>query len=163
MIVAFTGHRPLKIIGSYSTENNPKYDQCCDRIREALYSLNPSKVISGMALGVDIWAAEICVEMEIPFIAAIPFVGQERMWSYEAKQQYNSLLRQAEEVKVVCEGRYHASKMQIRNEWMVDNADEIIAVWDGSSGGTSNCVKYAKEQGKKIYRIDPSNRFEPEL
>jgi hypothetical protein len=39
---------------------------------------------------------------------------------------------------------------------MVDNSDLLIAVWDGSSGGTSNCVSYATIKGKQIIRIDPT-------
>ena len=46
---------------------------------------------------------------------------------------------------------------------MVDLADRVIAVWDGSKGGTTffdllcfaNCVKYAEKIGKKIIRIEP--------
>ena len=33
---------------------------------------------------------------------------------------------------------------------MGDIADKIIAVWDGSKGGTCNCVQYARECGKEI-------------
>lgn len=31
--------------------------------------------------------------------------------------------------------------MQKRNEYMVDLADKVVAVWDGSKGGTDNCEK----------------------
>lgn len=36
--------------------------------------------------------------------------------------------------------------MQIRNEWIVDRADRIIALWDGSFGGTHNCITYANKR-----------------
>lgn len=45
--------------------------------------------------------------------------------------------------------------MQKRNEYMVDLADRVIAVWDGSKGGTATCVKYAEKVGKEIIRIEP--------
>jgi uncharacterized phage-like protein YoqJ len=45
---------------------------------------------------------------------------------------------------------------QKRNEWMVDHAQMVIAVWDGSSGGTANCVKYALKQGKRVWQINPA-------
>ena len=45
--------------------------------------------------------------------------------------------------------------MQKRNEYMVDLADKVIAVWDGSKGGTGNCVRYAEKCGKEIIRIVP--------
>ena len=33
--------------------------------------------------------------------------------------------------------------MQARNEWMVDQATRLAALWDGSSGGTGNCFQSA--------------------
>lgn len=161
MIVTFTGHRPNKL-GGYATEGNSKYEACYNRIVEALHSLAPSKAISGMALGVDQWAAWACVEMGIPFIAAVPFHGQESLWPESSKHQYFELLKKAEEVHTVSEGGYLPMKMHERNQWMVDNADVIIAVWDGSPSGTGKCVQYATQKGKKIYRINPINGFKPE-
>lgn len=37
-----------------------------------------------------------------------------------------------------------------RNEQMVDMADAVIAVWDGSSKGTRYTIQYAKKTGKPI-------------
>ncbi|MNP85294.1 hypothetical protein D3C76_1849670 [compost metagenome] len=45
--------------------------------------------------------------------------------------------------------------MQKRNEWMVDNSKFIISVWDGTKGGTGNCVKYAENKNKHISNINP--------
>jgi len=161
MIVTFTGHRPNKL-GGYNITNNPKYDVCYNRIVEALHSISPSKAISGMALGVDQWAANACIEMGIPFIAAVPFKGQENLWRQDDQKKYHELLGKAIEVKIVSEGGYDAAKMHQRNQWMVDNADVVIAVWDGSPSGTGSCVKYAVEKEKRVYRIDPNNNFKPE-
>ena len=41
---------------------------------------------------------------------------------------------------------YHPAKMQKRNEFMVDNCDILIALWNGTSGGTKNCINYAKKK-----------------
>lgn len=38
---------------------------------------------------------------------------------------------------------------------MVDNADILIAIWNGKGSGTGNTVKYAKSIGKKIIIINP--------
>ena len=38
---------------------------------------------------------------------------------------------------------------------MVDLADKVIAVWDGTKCGTGNCVRYAEKCGKEIIRIFP--------
>jgi uncharacterized phage-like protein YoqJ len=37
-------------------------------------------------------------------------------------------------------------KMQVRNEWMVNHANILLALWDGSTGGTYNCIQYAMKK-----------------
>ncbi len=139
-ILAATGHRPDKL-GGYTA-------RAADRLEQVALNylrLNrPDRVISGMALGWDqAWAsAAIC--LDLPFDAAVPFDGQERAWPAESRARYRTLLALADRVVVVCPGGYAASKMQMRNEWMVDNCTALVALWDGSPGGTANCVRYAE-------------------
>ena len=153
MIVAFTGHRPDKL-GGYKLPNDT-YIKVCRDIDWLLKELNPEKVISGMALGVDQWAANIAYKLGIPFVAAIPFEGQELAWPEASQKTYRLLRKLASEEVIVSPGGYSADKMQVRNIWMVDNCDSLIAVWDGSKGGTGNCVEYARSVDRKIYQIDP--------
>jgi uncharacterized phage-like protein YoqJ len=152
-LVAFTGHRPDKI-GGYDLPN-PTYMHVCQEIDRVLRELKPDKVISGMALGVDQWAANVALKLNIPFIAAVPFLGQEGKWPNKSQQLYKKMLEKAAEIVIVSEGGYAASKLQIRNEWMVDRCDVLVAVFDGTSGGTANCVTYAKGKGKEIVFIKP--------
>jgi uncharacterized phage-like protein YoqJ len=153
MIVAFTGHRPNKL-GGYKTPN-PTSRYVTWRIELELIGLNPDRAISGMALGVDQWASQVCVKLGIPFVAAVPFKGQESQWPEQSQREFQRLIKLAEEVVVVCDGGYSAAKMQRRNEYMVDKCDILIAVWDGTPGGTGNCVRYAQSKGKEIIRILP--------
>lgn len=153
MIVAFTGHRPDKI-GGYKLPN-PTYIHICQQIDKALRELKPEKVITGMALGIDQWAAMIAYKLKIPFLAAIPFENQESKWPQSSQDTFKLLRKLATEEVIVSPGGYAASKMQVRNEWMVDHCDKLIAVWDGSKGGTGNCVEYARSIKKDIYFINP--------
>lgn len=155
MIVAFTGHRPNKL-GGFKLPN-PIYNYVCQQIEKTLLELKPEKVISGMALGVDQWAANVAIKLGIPFLAAVPFEGQERAWPEASQKVFHKLLDKAAEVVIVSEGGYAAFKMQVRNAWMVDHCDKLIAVWDGTPGGTGNCVNYATSKDKEIIRINPSN------
>jgi uncharacterized phage-like protein YoqJ len=156
MIVAFTGHRPDKL-GGYKLPNST-YLRVCQKIDAKLKELKPEKVISGMALGIDQWAAFIAHKQKIPFIAAVPFFNQECKWPQSSQETYRKLIKLAVEIVIVSEGGYSAAKMQIRNEWMVDHCDKLIAVWDGTDGGTGNCVKYARAIKKEIIYIDPIDR-----
>jgi len=154
-ICSFTGHRANKpCMGGYIVPN-PIYIKICQLTKQILLELKPEKCISGMALTYDQYAANLCINMKIPFIAAIPFIGQESQWPKDSQIIYNKILDKAVEKVIVSPGGYTAAKMQIRNQYMVDNSDVLIALWDGSKGGTGNCVEYAESIGRKIVRINP--------
>ncbi|WP_272661330.1 SLOG family protein [Providencia sp. PROV089] len=145
MIVAATGHRLNKL----------GYDEgsqfLCDIIAEVyLRSLKPELVYTGMAIGWDTNIARACVSLKIPFIAAVPFQGQECKWNSEQQAEYKRLILLAKEIVVVCKGEYSLFKMQARNEYMVDRSDTVLAMFNRSLGGTFNCVRYAKSKKKNI-------------
>lgn len=148
MIVAVTGHRPDKL-GGYRTPN-PTFNSVMEGLDKALLDLRPEKVIIGMALGVDQWMAELCIWNGIPFEAAVPFNGFESRWPAFSQVKFRQLLERASAVHVVCEGEYAPWKMQRRNQWMVDNCDRLIAVFNGTDGGTANCISYAQLARKPI-------------
>jgi uncharacterized phage-like protein YoqJ len=149
-IVSFTGHRPDKI-GGYDSERQWQVVLFADEI---LKQTKPRKIISGMAQGWDIAVARSAARLGIPFIAAVPCAGQERLWTPEGKKLYRSVLELAEEVRVISPGAYNERAMDIRNKWMVDFSQHLIALWDGSPGGTSNCVKYATRKNAEIGRTN---------
>lgn len=127
-----------------------------------LIESRPSRFIVGMALGWDTAVAIACVRNGIPFVAAVPFEGQERSWPRDSQERYRFLLAHAERVHVVCtiapeymdRTWWVADAMTARNAWMVDNCDAVAALWDGSDrGGTANCVRYARSAGKPVMNL----------
>lgn len=153
MIIAFTGHRPQHLGGFNNVEF---FDQIKERIKIILHKLKPEICISGMAIGIDQIAAEACIDMKIPFEAAIPFIGQDKIWTKESKNKYNEILNKSIKKTIVCEGEYAPWKMLKRDEYMVDNCDLLLSVWNGKeSGGTWHTIEYAKSKGKKILNIAP--------
>ena len=114
-----------------------------------------------MALGTDIWAAEIVNELKrthsgIKLIAAIPCQGQEQGWSEEYKGRY-AAIRAVVDEEVVLHEQYTRSCMQDRNRYMVDRSAYMIAVFNGEKGGTKSTVEYAHSKGLEITIIDPNN------
>jgi uncharacterized phage-like protein YoqJ len=158
MRVAFTGHRPDKL-GGYKNKvmQYRIMFELSTRLGRAFRKGEEITAISGMAQGVDQWAALVCVALGIPWEAAVPCDGQEAPWPAESRGLYHALLKCASKVTVVSPGPYEAWKMQRRNEWMVDNCDRLIAIWDGSAGGTGNCVAYAQKVGTPVHVINPFN------
>lgn len=158
MIIAVTGHRPAKLNKEYDY-NGPCSDFVRDQLTNCLLDKKPTLGISGMALGADTIFAQVCLKHKIPLLAAIPFKNQEARWSEQQRKLYYSLLDRASDVVVVSPGDYSLEKMQIRNQYMVDRCDTLIAVFDGTKGGTKNTVQYALQQHKPIIYIDP-NEFD---
>ena len=115
----FTGHRPEKL-------NMPETEVIAWLESEIRKAIDDGFVtfISGMARGVDIWAAENVLRLRdeckpIHLICASPFEGFERSWGEDWKRRYNSVMRQADIVKFVSP-EYSRVCFQIRNVWMVE-------------------------------------------
>lgn len=147
--IAGTGHRPDKL-GGYG---DAVTDRLVNLAIDALVEQKPSLVISGMALGWDMALAEAAYCLYIPFHAYIPFVGQESKWPAPSQKLYRTLMEKADQVVECAPPGYAVWKMQQRNVCMVDEADLILALWDGSSGGTGNCIEYAQRFKKPIINL----------
>ena len=48
---------------------------------------------------------------------------------------------------------YGRSAPLVRNEQMVDMADAVLVIWDGTSKGAQHTIKYAQKIGKTIHVI----------
>lgn len=151
MIYAATGHRPQHLGGFSSRLQTKLYKIALTFLKNAP---DTQKGISGMALGWDQAYAEALIDCHIPLVAAIPFEGFEEEWSRDQKRFYQYLLASATEVEIVSGGGFANWKYQKRNEWMVNQSDKLVALWDsGQSGGTWNCIRYARRKGKPIVNL----------
>lgn len=167
---AFTGHRPQKLPFGFN-----EADERCTALKDILrnqiiHLIEEEKVthfISGMALGVDMYAAEIVLDLKktypgITLESAIPCETQANKWNAAMRERYYEIAAQCDK-ETMLQTKYTPDCMEKRNRYMVDNADYIIAVWDGKPSGTGNTVKYAQKQKKKIIVIDPSTLTVDEL
>jgi len=148
--LAGTGHRPSKLCGGYSPRAHVELRAFA---RSWVEALRPRGVITGMALGWDTALAEAAIEIGLPFVAAIPFIGQESRWPTGSKQIYRALLARAARVKVVCPGGYSAEAMQRRNVWMCEKAELTLALWNNEPGGTANYIHYALARGRDVVNV----------
>jgi uncharacterized phage-like protein YoqJ len=156
MKIGITGHRPHKLFG-YNIFDS-KYDNIKQNIREQLLSLKPNMAYTGMALGIDQIFALEAIQLNIPLIAAIPCDDQEKLWNQESKVLYNQILEKCKESVIVSPGPYQHWKMQKRNEYIVDNCDVLLVVYDlNESGGTAKCIEYARKVNKQIIIIEPKS------
>ena len=151
--VMVTGHRP-KTIGPGKTK---WIENTFRTLLTNIQAVHPYiEVISGMVLGADQIFTKVALDLKIPLLAYVPFQGQECVWSPPMQQEYHRLLSQAKHVLVVSEGPYSAEKMFIRNNEMVNNADLVIAVWNGiKKGGTFYTVKRAMDKHRPVIQMNP--------
>ena len=121
-------------------------------------NLHPGdEAIVGMAQGWDMAVASACVVLTAPFTAAVPYPGQEIVWpDLETRVHYHTLLGKAQRVIYVSEstGGNASRALQLRNQWIVDHSQKLISLWDEvESGGTWNCVKYARRQNVEVINV----------
>lgn len=74
----------------------------------------------------------------------VPFPKFEARWTAAQQQEYRDLLQQADLVRCISKA-YYCGAYQRRNEWMVDHASRVIAVFNGEPGGMRNTIEYAKK------------------
>ena len=155
-VLALTGHRPQDLWGFGA---DPRYDMVYNDLAEYCEENHIDTIVSGMALGFDQIGAQVAIDNNLKLVAAVPMQGQENAWNDESKQRYNWLLSNADKIVYVSDGEYQPYKMQLRNVWMVNNADSVYALYNDSKekGGTANCVSYALRRGKTVEVKNPGD------
>lgn len=149
----FTGHRPEKLTRmEQEIKSNLEHE-----IRRAIDD-GFNVFITGMARGVDIWAAEIVLQIRqtgvpVRLICASPHQGFEELWSSEWQHRYNAVLEAADLARFICP-RYSRGCFQVRNEWMVNHSSRVLAVFNGQPSGTKNTIDYAYRQGVPVIIIE---------
>ena len=160
---AFTGHRPQHLPFGMN-ENDDRCVKLKEALKEQIINLieaeDVTHFITGMALGVDLYAAEIVLDLKarypnITLESAIPCETQAVKWSMAQRERYYDIAAQCDK-ETMLQSHYSPDCMDKRNRYMVDHADFIIAVWDGRPSGTGKTVTYARDRnGKSIIVIDP--------
>ena len=126
MKIALRGHKPNKLYGyDLFTE---KYDILGNKILKILEEENADWCISGGALGADQLFAIIAIKNKYKLEMAIPCLNHSKMWNDYSKALYQNILNCADKVTIVTEEEYSPNLMQIRNQYMVDNCDKLIAI-----------------------------------
>lgn len=174
--VAWTGHRPNKLGGYQPNPLRIKIKQRMLIEAEILMSQHESmRFITGGALGVDTWAAKLAMHLGIPHVVITPGPWYNSRWPQTDKDEFQVICDAADAAMarelsprirfdhkvygghiVLFPGSdYSPQKMQQRNQVMVDLGGHVLAVWNGSKGGTHNCVKYAQSKKREITIINP--------
>ena len=142
----FAGHRPERIHISETDARAWLKAQIETAVDDGYVTF-----ITGMGMGVDIWAAQTVLELRgrnpaLHLIAAEPYPAFCAKWSDEWVRAYRQVIRAADYVLQLAP-RYTPEAYSDRGKWLVDHAARLIAIYDGTEGYTGNQVAYARAQG----------------
>ncbi|MCL2774565.1 MAG: DUF1273 domain-containing protein [Oscillospiraceae bacterium] len=107
--------------------------------------------LSGFAEGIDLEFAELISEMrennpDIFFEAVIPY--RDRLNAKSPK--FHKFLGKCDKITVTSE-KYSSKCYQVRNTYLVEKSDRIIAVFDGRNrSGTAQTIRIARKKKREI-------------
>ena len=160
LALCFSGHRPEKLPGK-GKDSDPGFCHLLSilylEIENALKD-GYTVFYSGMARGIDLWAAKFIIEQrrthpELQLICVIPYKNQNLNFRGTDKWDYSFILSQADEVICLSE-EYTKDCLRKRNEYMVNHSDKLIAVMSNPRSGTGMTVNMARKKGIDIKVID---------
>ena len=137
MKIAVTGHRPGRIAG--------KEKDIEAWFRKKLTQMDCTEAYSGMAQGSDQIFARVVEDLGIPLICCYPY---KRSSFHDVEKEIND---KANDVRFISD-EYSKKSFWVRDKYMVDNCDALLAVFDGEKvGGTWITVNYAEKIGRPVF------------
>lgn len=159
--ISFTGHRPEPLGGYGETETKREVRAWLKSTIERLGNEGFKEFISGAALGVDQWAADVVLELGLDLTFALPFAGYGENWPQESRDYLEAQKKKAKRIVIVCEGEYKPHKNHERNRWMMENSAIVVAVYNGAvDGGTASAIRGIKKEGRRCIRYNPLTKQE---
>lgn len=156
----FTGHRPSNLPWGYNEKGVKFFIFKLRLYNKIIRAINSGYIhfISGMALGIDMICAEIVLNLKkrypnITLECAIPCTNQAEKWTNYSIVKYNNILSKADTITYVSSRKYYKGCMHNRNKYMIDNSNLLIAIYNGSNGGTKQTIQYAKSNNLNISLI----------
>lgn len=157
----FTGHRPEKLPWGLD-ESDPRCaalkHSICREIK-GLYRRGYRHFISGMAMGCDLYFAEAALALReelsgLTVEGAVPCPTQADRWPDDLRCRWQDALNRCD-LESVVQQHYDRWCMHRRDRYMVDRAAAVLAVFDGTPGGTRYTLNYAMDKGLEILLLDP--------
>jgi hypothetical protein len=149
--IAISGHRGLSAQTAHLVD---------EAIRAELARHAPDVTgLSCLADGADQIFARAVTDLGGTLEAVIPATKYRAGFPAEVLAEYDDLLAQASAVRNLSFIESTSESHMAASKLMVDEADELYAVWDGKPargyGGTADVVAYAREHGLPVCVIWP--------
>lgn len=167
MVCTIIGHRPQRFKFKYN-----EHYKLCIKIKNALtteiknlFRQGVTTFWVGGSIGVDIWAAEIIIELKkqkeyenLRLCVALPFPSFKNHYDPKQQTRLRDILHGCDEQIIVSDAESEKSYRR-RNEYMIDISDCVLAVYDNDRSirsGTGMTVNYAvRKKGLPVTFIHP--------
>lgn len=160
----FTGHRPARLPWKYD-EGTELCLYCKAMLAveiERAYLEGYRRFLSGMAMGMDLICAEAVlacqsVHSDVLLEAIIPCENQTKGWPHDQVERHRRILDYiGPNHQILMQSQRTRHCMLRRDQYMVNQSQRIIAVYDGySAGGTKYTLGYALQKKLETVIIDP--------
>ncbi|WP_078550571.1 DUF1273 domain-containing protein [Litchfieldia alkalitelluris] len=158
-VLAITGYKPFEL-GLFDPKN-PGITFIKKAIEKKLLFLLEEGlewvIISGQ-LGVELWAAEVVMDLQIDhpnlkFAVITPFLDQEEKWNEVNKELYEFVLSQADYTNSITNKKYESpAQFRLKNKFFIDKSDGMLIVYDEETEGSP---KFIYNQARN--EVDHSN------
>ncbi|WFL78337.1 hypothetical protein P7228_04540 [Altererythrobacter arenosus] len=177
-----TGHRPPRLL---HTEHDRVRAQCRKLFELAqgalgqialahpsIFSADPpeARLISSLAEGADVLAAEAALESGVPLSACLPFPAEvyRKDFGDEEWARTEELIGRSVSVMQLSEYRNgDEAAYEMAGRLVLSQSDIMIAIWDGEAargrGGTTQVIAEAVALHQPVIHIDATGETEPEL
>ena len=151
-----TGHRPKYLTPSETAWSKKELYRTAARLQRFH---GTTTLISGLALGADLWWAEAARKLGLMLETFIPFEGQAFSWAPEDREKWKSLRNYAAQEHLYGQ-HYDVRLFHARDAGMVDAAEFCVALLKTSvtSGGTFATVAKIRKSKKPLLVLDPESR-----
>lgn len=149
--VAFSGHRHI------NSDVSILRKELTYTLRELYYS-GYTTFITGGAVGFDLLAAEVVLELQqefpdIQLFCAVPYAGHHRYFSDEYKERYIHIADKATS-NIILSPHYYDGCFFRRNDCMIEHCSLLIAYYNQSfRSGTGYTVRRAEAKNISIINL----------
>ena len=159
--VSFVGCRAEKLPFGLD-EEDPRCVDFISRLRGTIENLiwqGYRHFISDGSLGAPMWAAELVLAFREQYPDLLlemvsPYDSRLDRWPDRERQRCERLFEAADIITATGHAWTKSSLFE-RNRYLVNNADMLVAAYDGQPGGTDMVVRYARSIGIQVCRIQP--------
>lgn len=161
--ISFTGHRKFGDKISFSAHEKSFRIRLQAKLNELKYTSDGIIFVTGAALGVDFWAAEVAYLLDVKLHLYLPFPREIQIKAAKMSPLQISTLdrhiKHAEKVVVVNE-TFSTQGYGERNRALVDNSDILFSYYSRARSGTGHCVRYYVNKHKRPVFNLKSNQYD---